>query len=67
MSKKHVDLIISQNGETRFESFEFVPTEEGQEPWEMIRAKQEELFADGATAANTCNYRTLLDRDGYRE
>lgn len=64
--RKHVDLIISLDGETRIEPFEFVP-EDGQDPWGVIRAKQNELFADGATGVNTCNYRTLLDIDGHRD
>jgi hypothetical protein len=64
--RKHVDLGISQNGQTREEPFEFVPEDE-QNPWAEIDAKRAELAAQGATITYTTNYRTLLDRDGYRE
>jgi hypothetical protein len=60
-----VRFIVTQEGKTSFQPFEFVPGD--RKPWDVIRAKQQELFTNGATAACTCDYRVLLDIDGYRE
>lgn len=64
--RKHVDFIVGKDGEFAVEPFEFT-VESDEQTWPTIEARQAEIFAAGAESANTCNLRTLLDLDGYRE
>jgi hypothetical protein len=65
MNKYHIQFIVEdKNGVVTFEKYIF---ETAEKPWDVIRKRQQEILAGGAKGANTSQFRTLLDIDGYRD